>query len=75
MLLAAVILGAAFGKSSLRPIALGLGLPPLLLAFWTAPRGDGDGLWILWLPFLAGFIGVIATAAWVGTRVGALLRR
>ena len=44
MLLAATILGAIFGRPSLVAITLGLGLPPLLLAAWTAPRGDGDGL-------------------------------
>ncbi len=68
MLVAAIGLGAAFGTPCLLAVTLGLGLPPLVLAFWTAPRGDEDGLWLLWLPTLAGFVAVIAVAAWLGAK-------
>jgi len=36
-----------------------LGLLPLLLSPWTAPRGDNDGLWILIVPLLAVFMFVL----------------
>ena len=68
MLIAAVAFGAAFGSACLPQVMFGLGAPPLALAFWTAPRGDGDGLWILWLPALALFILVLGAAAWIGVK-------
>lgn len=68
MLVAAIALGAAFGKSSHLVVTLGLGLPPLALAPWTVPRGDGDGLWLLWFPMLAVFVVVLAGAAWLGSK-------
>ncbi len=50
-----------------------LGLLPLLLSPWTAPRGDNDGLWILIVPLLAVFmfvlVAVAALGAWIRTRV------
>jgi hypothetical protein len=27
-----------------------LGAPGFVLLWWTAPRGDEDGLWLLWAP-------------------------
>ncbi len=51
--LAALILGYL---EPLRPrvVAASLLAAPLLLAPWTTPRGDGDGLWGLMLPILVG---------------------
>ena len=73
-----VLLGAAFAGGMLLPkraclVGMTLGLPPLLLSPWTAPRGDNDGLWLLIIPMLAVFLFVlIATAlfgAWIRTRL------
>ena len=43
--------------SKLKPeiIAISLVLPALILAIWTFPRGDGDGLWVLIFPILLFF--------------------
>jgi hypothetical protein len=73
-----VLLGTALAGGVLQPkrawlVGIMLGLPPLLLSPWTAPRGDNDGLWILIVPMLAFFLFVlIATAylgAWIRTRL------
>jgi len=65
LLVAAAIGGFAF-PSYVAHVAMGLGLPPLLLSPWTAPRGDGDGLWILIVPLLALFVVVLTFVAAVG---------
>jgi len=50
-------------------------LPALVLAGWTAPRGDNDGLWILWFPLLFVFLLALGVAGvvggWLGTRITA----
>jgi hypothetical protein len=28
-------------------------LPALATSIWASPKGDGDGLWVLWIPLLA----------------------
>jgi hypothetical protein len=66
-----VVLGAAGIGGWLSPrrvplVGLALGAPGLLLAPWTAPRGDGDGLWILILPILLGFVGLLCATAFAG---------
>jgi hypothetical protein len=66
MLAAALLFGIVFGTDSAAHIALGLGVPPLVLAPSSAPRGDGDGLWVLWLPLLAVFLLVLAMVAVLG---------
>jgi hypothetical protein len=68
MIVAAGALGYALpGDSDL--IALGLAGGPLLIAGWTAPRGDGDGLWVLFFPYLV-FMGfVLALVAWLTGRL------
>lgn len=50
------------------PLATGasLAVGPTVLAWWTAPRGDNDGLWILVflsLPMLGGLAAVLAAVA------------
>jgi hypothetical protein len=47
-------------------IGLGLGVPPLVLSPWTAPRGDNDGLWILIIPMLVVFVAFLVAVAMVG---------
>jgi hypothetical protein len=66
-----VLLGAALIGGLLRPraagaIGLALGLPALILSPWTAPRGDGDGLWILIVPLLFVFLFVLVAIAGIG---------
>jgi hypothetical protein len=75
MIAAALILGAVFARNW-RVIAIGLVLPQLVLAPWTTPRGDNDGLWGLVLPFLVIF-GVVlhVVAGLAGSAVTALRRR
>ena len=73
-----VLLGAALAGGVLLPtrawlIGMMLGLPPLLLSPWTAPRGDNDGLWILIIPMLAIFLLVLVAAALVGAWFGSRL--
>jgi hypothetical protein len=36
-------------------VGLSVGVPPFLLSFFTAPHGDDDGLWILYVPLTAVF--------------------
>jgi hypothetical protein len=67
-------MGAMFGSQRLLAVSLGLGVPPLVLSPWTAPRGDGDGLWVLWVPLLALFLLALAVAAWLGGTARAHLR-
>jgi hypothetical protein len=55
------------GTSHLRVGLLMVG-PALLLAWWTTPRGDNDGLWILIFPMLGVAIFVAAGCHWAGAR-------
>ena len=32
--------------------AIGFAVAPAILAMWRAPRGDNDGLWLAWIPFI-----------------------
>lgn len=54
------------------PVTAGasLALGPTVLAWWTAPRGDNDGLWTLVFWFLPVLGGLAATVAAVAERVG-----
>jgi hypothetical protein len=74
MLLAAFTLGALFGSQHVVQVSLGLGLPPLVISPWTAPRGDGDGLWVLWIPLLSLFLMLLTLAAWLGGAARARLQ-
>jgi hypothetical protein len=40
-------------------VGLSVGVPPFLLSFFTAPHGDDDGLWILYVPLTAAFAGFL----------------
>ena len=77
------VLVAAFVGGFLVPkraplIGLMLVLPGFVMSPWTAPRGDGDGLWVL-IPMLAVFalvaVASAALGAWVHKRVGERSRR
>ncbi|MEY2438227.1 MAG: hypothetical protein QOF97_3063, partial [Acidimicrobiaceae bacterium] len=50
--------------------AAALAFGPTLLAWWTAPRGDNDGLWVLIFWFLPGLGGLAVVVAVVAERVG-----
>ena len=70
---AATLLGLVFGKARAPGVAFGLAVSQIVLASITAPRGDNDGLWVLWLPLLAGF-GVLLVlptycGGWVRDRI------
>lgn len=58
----AAVAGAALPRSGVSAAAR-LGLPGLVLSPWTAPRGDDDGLWILIVPMLFGFVVALAIVA------------
>jgi hypothetical protein len=66
MIAAATVLGLVFGKSRAPAVAFGLAAPQFLLALFTAPRGDNDGLWALWLPLLVGFGVLLVLPAYLG---------
>jgi hypothetical protein len=43
---------------------------PLLLALpWIVDKGDDDGLWILWFPFVLSMIPLIVVGAWIVAKV------
>jgi hypothetical protein len=70
---AGFLLGAVFARRW-KPIGFGLVAPQLLLAGWTTPRGDNDGLWTLIFPALM-CLGVVAFgSAWVGSKIGGRIR-
>ena len=62
----AVVLGVAFGRKRALIVAVALSVPQFVLAFWTAPRGDNDGLWVLWMPLLLLFGAFLIVPAWLG---------
>lgn len=70
LLLAGFAVPAAWAgwRRAVPPLAAGaaLALVPTVLAGWTAPRGDNDGLWVLVflaLPVLGGHAAVVAAVA------------
>ncbi len=67
LITAAAVLGWTYPGLA-RIVATGLVGGPLMTAFWTAPRGDNDGLWTLIFPYLI-FIGlVLLLPAWIAGR-------
>ena len=50
-------------------VALGLVGGPLLTAAWTAPRGDDDGLLVLFFPYLVVMGLVLLATAWLAGRL------
>jgi hypothetical protein len=72
---AAIALGwfAASNQSAI--VGAAVAVPAIVLAPWTAPRGDEDGLWLLWFPILFVFMVGLAVAGFLGGRVGARRRR
>ncbi len=75
LLLVGFVLPAAWvgGRRLAPPVTAGasLALGPTVLAWWTAPRGDNDGLWGLVFWFLPALGGLAAVVAAVAERVGA----
>jgi hypothetical protein len=68
MITMALALGYVFPDES-DLVALRLVASPLLTAGWTAPRGDEDGLWVLFFPYLI-FMGfVLLLVAWAASRL------
>jgi hypothetical protein len=63
----ALFLGVIDPKSSHIRVGFLMAVPGLLLAAWTAPRGDNDGLWILWFPLLGISIFLVAGFHWIGS--------
>ena len=59
------------------PVTAGaaLALGPTLLAWWTAPRGDNDGLWALIFWFLPALGALAAIVAAVAEHIGVARRR
>jgi hypothetical protein len=62
MIATAFVIGF-FARDRAGVCGVALGVPPLVLAPWTAPRGDGDGLWTLIIPILFLFIFVVVGAS------------
>lgn len=76
LLLSAVALGLRTNTDSEAwQVGAGLAGAPLLVALWTVPHGDDDGLWLLWLPFLAGLVLVPTAIALVARASLRRLRR
>ena len=73
--LAAVVLGALTATNESAIVGASVGAPALVLAGWTAPRGDGDGLWVLWFPLLFGLMIGLAAAGSVGSWLYAVATR
>lgn len=73
MAVTALVLGLALPAGH-RPAVNGLILAPLLAAPWSAPRGDGDGLWIFVFPYLvilaAALMAVAALGHWLRQLAG-----
>lgn len=71
--LTAFALGALAHRNESAIVGGAVAVPALLLAGWTAPRGDGDGLWILWFPILAVLVFGLTVAGsvggWLGERI------
>lgn len=63
---AAVLLGV-LRRSQAVSIGIGMTVAQLVAAGYTAPRGDNDGLWLLWFPVILGFGVVLGLAARVGS--------
>lgn len=55
--------------------AAGFIVPQMVAALLTAPRGDGDGLWLLILPWLVGMGVLVLAGSAVVAAIEARLRR
>ena len=70
ILVTALALGVASPKVPHLLVGLLIVGPALLLAGWTAPRGDNDGLWTLWFLFLFISAFLVAGCHRIGTWIG-----
>lgn len=59
----AALIGVSLGGHPLVNGAL-LTAPALLTAGWLAPRGDEDGLWLMWFPAIVFGVFAAAVAHW-----------
>ena len=74
MVAVAAILGYALPEDD-GFIAFAMVGAPLVAAGWTAPRGDGDGLWVLIFPYLVVMGFVLWLVAWLAGRLRVWLMR
>jgi hypothetical protein len=75
-----LLAGAALALGFIEPSAsrastVALMAPPVVMAPWTAPRGDNDGLWVLIIPLLVGFAYVLTAVSAAGGRIRQRIRR
>jgi hypothetical protein len=72
----AVVIAAALSTST-RPIAISLAvfLPAIAVGWWTIPRGDNDGLQVLYYPLLVACIPLALVVCLIARRVERRLRR
>ena len=54
--------------------AIAFVLPVLVSVPWVVDKGDEDGLWILWFPFVLYMVPLIAMGSWLGSRISLRLR-
>jgi len=56
-------------------VAPGLITVQLLVAPFTTPRGDNDGLWVLIIPIIVVFGAVLALVSWGAALLAGSIRR
>jgi hypothetical protein len=65
-LISSLVLGAIDYKAPhIRAAAL-LVAPAIILALWTTPTRDNDGLWVLIVPLLVFFLLILCGGHWLG---------
>jgi MFS family permease len=76
LLICGVALGTVDAAAPHGRAGIYLVVPALLLAWWTTPRGDNDGLWLLIFPLLAVLSALVAgchrLGSWMGREVRGL---
>jgi hypothetical protein len=72
LLAAAAFVGGLLEPRRPRVVAACTIAGPLALAYWTTPRGDGDGMWGLIFPILGAFALFLA---WCAGVAGQLIHR
>jgi hypothetical protein len=69
LVITALMLGAVNPRMPHLRAGILLIAPALVLALWTAPHGNNDGLWMLWFPILFFFIFFVAGCHGVGAKI------
>ena len=75
LMIGAVLVLTVVFRRQWRVVAPGLIALQLVLAPFTTPRGDNDGLWVLIVPIIVVFGAVLALVAWLTALVTGSLRR